>query len=105
MSPALGGAVMSSSVFCTRCIGFVGRSRGKGITRAHPATPDRAVALRVEPLDFVHRLAPAGGHPLRKHGQAGCAGSDTTAARSRARGSRALASFTLRVNDERAWAF
>ena len=61
-----------------------------------------AVALRVEPLDFVHRLAPSGGHPSRKHGQAGCAGVHSTAARSRARGSRALASFTLRVNDERA---
>jgi hypothetical protein len=48
------------------------------------------------------RLDPSDGHPLREHGQAGCAGGDTTAARSRARGSRALASFTLRVNDERA---
>jgi hypothetical protein len=39
---------------------------------------------------------------MREHGKAGSAGVDTTAALSHARGSRALASFTLRVNDERA---
>jgi hypothetical protein len=51
------------------------------------------------------RLDPSDGHALREHDQAGCASGPTTAARSRDRGSRALASFTLRVNDERAWAF
>jgi hypothetical protein len=39
--------------------------RPQGNARAHPAAPDRAVALRVEPLACVHRLAPAGDHPMR----------------------------------------
>jgi hypothetical protein len=67
--------------------------------RAHPAAPDRAVALARR---AAARLDPSDGRPLREHSQAGRAGSNMTAARSRARGSRALDSFTLRVNDERA---
>lgn len=64
-----------------------------------------AVALRVEPLACVPRLDPPDCHPLREHGQAGFAGSHTTAVRSRTRGPQAPMSFTLRVNDEPAWAF
>ncbi len=55
-----------------------------------PAARGRAVALRVEPLSKARRLAPDGLPSLTQHGQAGCAGGMTTAARSRARGSRAL---------------
>jgi hypothetical protein len=75
-------------------LNFVGRC---GL-RAHPTAPARAVALARR---AAARLDPSDGRLLREHGQAGCAGGNTIAARSRARGSRALDSFTLRVNDER----
>ena len=78
------------------------------VTHLHWVTPLRfsgasgcagpgLLRLRVEPL----RASRSFGLPsLAQYGQAGCAGVHTTAARSRARGSRALDSFMLRVNDE-----